>query len=30
MIMVPEVKEVIMDDPEANGQICINAVAICA
>jgi hypothetical protein len=30
IILVPDVKEVIMDDPAAKGQICIESVAISA
>ena len=30
MIFAPDVKEVIMDDPEAKGKICISTAAICA
>ena len=30
VIKVPDVKEIIMDDPEAKGQICVEKVAISA
>ncbi len=30
VIIVPDVKEIIMDDPEAKGQICVEKTAICA